>query len=99
MTEKNTTVRESLLTNRAFKIVGYLSLISLIIVLIAPILPSFPYKGKVINFIAGIFFFAFGDWLVTFLQHHSVNAIISIIVGYTLALIIGVLLMFYSVAI
>lgn len=99
MTEKYSTVRESLLNNRAFKIVGYLSLILLIIVLIAPILPSFPYKEKVMNFIAGIFFFAFADWLVTFLQHHSVNVVISFIVGYTLALIIGVLLLFYVAAI
>ena len=95
MTEKNTTVRQSLLNDRAFKILGYLSLILLIILLLSPVFSTFPYKNKVFNLITFIFFVSFGDWLVTLLQHHSVNLVISIIGGYALAFIISVLLMFY----
>lgn len=99
MAEKNTTVRQSLLNDRAFKIFGYLALILLIIILLSPVFPTFPYKNKVFYVINYIFFFAFGDWLITFLQHRSINAVISFIVGYALAIIIGVLLMFYTSAI
>lgn len=95
MIEKNTTVKKSLLNDHTFKIFGYLSLLLLIIILLSSVFPTFPYKNNVINLITFIFFLSFGDWLVTLSQHHSVNAVISIIGGYALSLIISVLLMFY----
>lgn len=85
-------MRHSLLNNKAYKFLKYGLIFGIIIILILPWI-----NQKQLNYwLIGLYLFMLGDWLCTFLQHHRINVVIGLIVGYIISLIVCVLLLFYT---
>ncbi|MDF7639120.1 hypothetical protein PT285_06860 [Lactobacillus sp. ESL0791] len=89
--EHETTIRESLLTPKLYKIVGVISLVELVI---AFILPFF----KHIYWCFGLLAFqllTLADLFTTFFQKHRINFLISLFLGNVLAIIVCIALFVY----
>ena len=84
-------MRKAVLNPKAFKIVKYIIIVGLILILIFPLI----HLQNIASWINGAVLLISGDWLCTFLQHHSINVTVGLIIGYTLSVIISALLFFY----
>ena len=82
-------MRHALLNDKAYKSLRYALSVVGIIILILPWM-----NQKQLNYwLIGLYLFMLGDWLCTFLQHHSVN----VLIGYIAAIIVCFLLLFYTI--
>ena len=88
-------MKKILLPPKTYKYLGLALIFVTILILLWPWLSS----NSIIYWIIGLYLIFFGDWLVTFLERHSINAVLSLILGYTLAFIVVIALCFYNVQI
>lgn len=87
-------MRESLLSPKLYQALKYILAVTLIIILILP-LPAINQK-KINYWLVGSYCLVLGDWLATWMQHHHIHWVISIIMGYVIAFIICIILYFYT---
>lgn len=88
-------MRKSLLNPKAYKLIAYALVVGIIVILILPLLRQKTWGYSLI----GIYLFLLGDWLCTFLQHRSVNLVISLILGYVISFVVCIILTFYTICI
>ncbi len=88
-------MKKALLTPNAYKKLGYVLLVVTLITLTLPLIHQF----KLNYWLISCYILLLGDWLATFLQKHSWNWVISIIFGYFFALVIGFILVAYTICI
>lgn len=88
---KKTTVRESFLTDEAYKIVGYILVVGIIVTVTLPLVGV----AKISYWLTDVCFFLLMAWFTTFFQRHSLNWVLSLIIGATVSLIISIALTIY----
>ncbi|QNQ81655.1 hypothetical protein FP435_07645 [Lactobacillus sp. PV037] len=88
-------MRHAILDDNAYKVVKYGLIIATLIILVLPWI-----NKKQLNYwLIGTYLLIFGDWLATFFQHHSVNVVLALVLGYLIDIIVCVGLLFYTMII
>ncbi|RHW48714.1 hypothetical protein [Lactobacillus bombicola] len=85
------TMRESILTPRAYKFAWSIVLISLTVILIIPWFKLFDFSLTMI----GIHWMLLIDPLANFFQKHKLNGFIGIVIAFILGMIISAVLFYY----
>ena len=91
MIKNQTTMKEQLLIDHGYKYLWFIVLGEFLLVLI---LPFFKSLGLSVGAL-GLLLSALADVLTTFFQYKHITFIISLVLGWLLALIISVILFFY----
>ena len=91
MTRNQTTIKEQLLQDHGYKYLWFIVLAAFLLVLILPFSKSVDLSVCAL----GLLLSALAEVLTTFFQHKHITFIISLVLGWLLALIIGVILFFY----
>ena len=86
-------MRHALLSDSLYKKMGYASIVVILIILVLPWINQKQLNYWLISF----YLFILGDWLCTFLQHHSINFVLGLLIGYVIAIIVCFLLLFYTI--
>ena len=91
MIKNQTTMKEQLLIDHGYKYLWLIVLGAFLLVLILPFFKSVDLSVGAL----GLLLSALAEVLTTFFQHRHITFIISLVLGWLLALIISVILFFY----
>ena len=92
---KKTTMRESMLTPRLFKIVSYTLIVGFIVIVILPFLPIPKIEQISYGFIS-LYCFGLADWMCTLFQRKSRHFVFCLVSSVLISFIICILLDFYA---